>query len=593
MSSSIVLGLAPGPGTLSLVDIDTLDPLVTQTSFVAFNPAFSGGVSLAISATGEIAVGAGPGGGGNIRLFDSAGNPVASFLASGAATAGADVAWLSPTLLAVSFFGAGSPSTVDVYNTTTGTLVQSFDAAFAGDTGGVTVAGIDADHVAVATDGGAANEVKIFDLSTDTVTADFHPFNPAYTGALSISALPTGELAVGAAAGGGGAAEVEIFDASQTLVDSFVPVGTGFTGGVNVAWLSSTLLAVSTATGASEVTVVDTAHGNAVVDNLVAFSSASTAGVALAQIDTTPCYCRGTLIATVDGDVAVETLAIGDRVLTMSGAARPIKWIGRRSFGGRFVMGRKDILPICIKAGALADQVPRRDLWISPHHAMFFTDMSLGGMLIEAKDLINGVSIVQTQGVESVEYFHIELDTHDVIIAEGALSESFLDDDSRGMFHNAHEYPTHYPQDAAAGLAPYCAPRYDDGYEVEAVRGRLAQRAGLAGMADGPCISGLRGYVDLAGPAGIAGWAQTIDAPEVPVCLDIFVRGRLIGQVLANTHREDLKRAGLGSGRHAFDFTPPAGLGVPGDTVEVRRSLDGAALLLSTQAKRGRCANAA
>ena len=61
-------------------------------------------------------------------------------------------------------------------------------------------------------------------------------------------------------------------------------------------------------------------------------------------------------------------------------------------------------------------------------------------MLIEAKDLVNGVSIVQAERVESVEYFHIELDSHDVIIAEGAPSESFIDDDSRGMFHNAHEY---------------------------------------------------------------------------------------------------------------------------------------------------------
>ena len=57
----------------------------------------------------------------------------------------------------------------------------------------------------------------------------------------------------------------------------------------------------------------------------------------------------------------------------MSGAVRPIKWIGRRSYSGRFVMGRKDILPICIKAGALDDNVPRRDLWISPHHAMYLT----------------------------------------------------------------------------------------------------------------------------------------------------------------------------------------------------------------------------
>jgi hypothetical protein len=51
---------------------------------------------------------------------------------------------------------------------------------------------------------------------------------------------------------------------------------------------------------------------------------------------------------------------------------------------------------------------------------------------------------VQAEQAEEVEYFHIELDSHDVIIAEGALSESFLDDDSRGMFHNAQEYAALY-----------------------------------------------------------------------------------------------------------------------------------------------------
>ena len=84
------------------------------------------------------------------------------------------------------------------------------------------------------------------------------------------------------------------------------------------------------------------------------------------------CYCRGTLIATERGEVAVEDMAIGDRVVTESGALRPIKWIGRRSYAGRFVMGRSDMLPVCIKSGALADNVPRRDLWISPNHAMYF-----------------------------------------------------------------------------------------------------------------------------------------------------------------------------------------------------------------------------
>src|ERR1700734_286615 len=136
-------------------------------------------------------------------------------------------------------------------------------------------------------------------------------------------------------------------------------------------------------------------------------------------------------------------------------------------------MGRKDILPICIKAGALDDNMPKRDLWISPHHAMY-----LEGVLIEAKDLVNDVSIVQAEQVEKVEYFHIELDSHDVIIAEGSLSETFVDDDSRGMFHNAHEYPALYP-DADNAPVRYCAPRCSDGYEIETARRLIDTRARL------------------------------------------------------------------------------------------------------------------
>src|SRR6185312_789106 len=118
----------------------------------------------------------------------------------------------------------------------------------------------------------------------------------------------------------------------------------------------------------------------------------------------------------------------GDWLVTASGALRPIKWIGRRSYGGRFVQGRKDVLPICFKAGSLDDGLPRRDLWISPHHAMY-----LDGVLVESKDLVNGVLVVQAAHVEQVEYFHVELESHDVIGAEGAWSETFVDDDSRGM----------------------------------------------------------------------------------------------------------------------------------------------------------------
>jgi hypothetical protein len=96
----------------------------------------------------------------------------------------------------------------------------------------------------------------------------------------------------------------------------------------------------------------------------------------------------------------------------------------------------------------------------------------------------------------------------------------------------------------------------------------------------------LRGYIDIVGSERIAGWAQNVDRSEAPVCLDIFAGGRLIGRTLANRYRGDLARAGLGSGKHGFDFTPPVGIDVAPNAIEVRRSLDGEALPFSTSATR-------
>ncbi|MEO6841458.1 MAG: AIDA repeat-containing protein [Bradyrhizobium sp.] len=305
------------------------------------------------------------------------------------------------------------------------------------------------------------------------------------------------------------------------------------------------------------------------------------------QIETgnVACYCFGTLIETGQGPKRVELLKIGDEVRTHRGGVRPIKWIGKRSYSGRFALGQKHILPICIRAGALNANIPRRDLWILPHHAMY-----LEGVLIEAKDLVNGVSVVQAEQVENVEYFHIELDTHDVIFAEGALSETFVDDDSRGMFHNAHEYARLYPEEIA-GRARYCAPRLCDGYIVQAVRDRLEARAGLPRTAPLRTPE-LRGYIDIVDSNLIAGWAQSIDHPETPVCLDILANGQLIGQALANRYREDLQSAGLGSGRHGFEFALSARPDIRIEGVEVRRSLDGAAVHRSEIATKTICRGA-
>jgi len=152
------------------------------------------------------------------------------------------------------------------------------------------------------------------------------------------------------------------------------------------------------------------------------------------------------------------------------------------------------------------------------------------------------------------------------------------------MFHNAHEYGVLYPDALSAVAAKYCAPRLEDGYQVEAARRQIALRAGL--IADDPRIGALRGYIDRISPHCIAGWAQNVDHPEAPVCLDIYAGSQLIGQVLANRYREDLEHAGLGSGCHGFSFTPATNIRFALGTVEVRRSLDASVLPLTARARR-------
>ncbi|HTY92478.1 MAG TPA: Hint domain-containing protein, partial [Steroidobacteraceae bacterium] len=181
---------------------------------------------------------------------------------------------------------------------------------------------------------------------------------------------------------------------------------------------------------------------------------------------TVACFLRGTRIRTAGGEVAIEELRIGDLVLTHSGALRPIRWIGRRSYPAAVAADNRDVLPVLIRRGALGDNLPRRDLRVSPEHALW-----IDGMLIPARALINGTSIVHDKASE-VTYFHLEFDSHDVIYAEGAPAESFVDDESRLQFDNVAEYWIRYPH-ARAQPARFCAPRVEDGVALEAVRERL------------------------------------------------------------------------------------------------------------------------
>ena len=188
------------------------------------------------------------------------------------------------------------------------------------------------------------------------------------------------------------------------------------------------------------------------------------AGLETAFTATPACYCPGTLIRTAQGDVAVEDLAIGMRVVTVDGLCKPVRWIGRRSYAGRFLRARPALLPVRILAGALAAGIPSRDLIVSPAHALL-----LDGVLVPAGELVNGVTILRELSAGQIDYIHIELAEHDVIWANDAAAETFLDDDSRAMFSNAAEYASLYP-DAPAGAAGFCAPRIVSGPTLERLR---------------------------------------------------------------------------------------------------------------------------
>jgi hypothetical protein len=288
--------------------------------------------------------------------------------------------------------------------------------------------------------------------------------------------------------------------------------------------------------------------------------------ISLAPADA-PCYCPGTLIRTNRGEMPVEILAVGDTVVTASGEPRAIKWIGRRSYDGRFIAGNHLMLPVTIRAGALADGVPHTDLVVSPGHAMW-----VDGQLVPAWRLVNGVTVTQAEAVDSVAYYHVELHRHDLLLANGAPAESFLDETGfRGQFHNAAEFHRAYLD--AAPLAPMQS-RLEDGFALQRIQERLASRAGIRPAAEP--VGALRGFVDNAGPERVCGWAQDVNSPEEPVALELLVDGAPVLTVLANGYRADLRKAKFGSGCHAFDLRLPVA-----GTVTVRRVVDGAVLWMT------------
>jgi hypothetical protein len=165
------------------------------------------------------------------------------------------------------------------------------------------------------------------------------------------------------------------------------------------------------------------------------------------------CLLKGTRISTSSGERLVQELQIGDEVRTLSGP-KVIKWIGHRKFIKEEGRAWQDsVMPIRVARFALDDQTPHSDLYLSPLHCVYFN-----GALIPIMHLVNEVSIAKSMpsGASEIEYYHIELDTHEVLYAEGALVESRFDDGTgRENFSNFIEYERLYGVEGQPGMKPF------------------------------------------------------------------------------------------------------------------------------------------
>lgn len=183
-------------------------------------------------------------------------------------------------------------------------------------------------------------------------------------------------------------------------------------------------------------------------------------GVWEAGVPATPgkaniCFLSGTKIQTPTGYKNIETLKVGDIVNTASGKQLPVKWVGIQTVE---INSNRNLLksnPVLIQANALGEGIPSSDLSVSPNHAIY-----VDGLLINAGALVNGVNIYQEEPTEDFKYYHVELDSHELVIAQNTWAESYLpQNENRDDFDNAAAFDQQYPNGRKLILWPLDYPR--------------------------------------------------------------------------------------------------------------------------------------
>jgi hypothetical protein len=182
------------------------------------------------------------------------------------------------------------------------------------------------------------------------------------------------------------------------------------------------------------------------------------------------CFVTGTKIRTKRGEVAVEDLRAGDLAVAASGRSRQVVWIGHR----QIERPTFEQSPVRVRASAFGHGLPVNDLYLSPGHPVLVgADAdNEGGVLVPVMCLINGTTITR-EPVASVTYWHVELDAHDILLAEGLPAESYIDGGDRAFFSEFSDHALHNPDFVVPGWDGRCRPVAVDGPLVEAERLRL------------------------------------------------------------------------------------------------------------------------
>jgi autotransporter passenger strand-loop-strand repeat protein len=260
----------------------------------------------------------------------------------------------------------------------------------------------------------------------------------------------------------------------------------------------------------------------------------------------TACYAEGTRIATPRGDAPIEELRAGDLVCTFAGPPRPVRWVGRRRVDCQRHPRRAEVQPVRIAASAFAPGRPRRDLVLSPDHAVF-----VDGVLIPVRYLVNGRTVAPL-ATATVTYLHVELDRHDVILAEGLPAESFLDTGNREAFANGGPAVRLQPDFALRiWQSEACAELVLSGPRLVAARRRLLARAEGLGhrLTDHPALSVLAAGRRLPAAADGAAWRLSLPAGTPMVAL----RSRRWVPAETDPAADDPRRLGIAIARLALD----------------------------------------